>query len=182
MVYLILIPVSHIIYHISHITYHISHITYTHTHIHTYKHTHISHTHMHTYIHIIIQVDAPVSDSIFVNETGCLRFARDYGLIPYVMSVRQIKVFRLATEFILFHRILTYFTEFQYRISPPYFPKDTYRALNRLKIVVSGRLPSREMVKPSSNAHVEKSKRKVCVIVLLCYCVICQYVIVIDTR
>eukprot|EP00601_Ochromonadales_sp_CCMP2298_P029316 CAMPEP_0173342112 /NCGR_PEP_ID=MMETSP1144-20121109/10001_1 /TAXON_ID=483371 /ORGANISM="non described non described, Strain CCMP2298" /LENGTH=477 /DNA_ID=CAMNT_0014288619 /DNA_START=491 /DNA_END=1921 /DNA_ORIENTATION=- len=75
------------------------------------------------------QVDqCPATDSVFVSEVGCMRFARDYGLIPYVMSVRQIK--------------------------------DAYRSCNRSKVIVSGRLPTRDMLaKPHSTAQLEKSKR-----------------------
>lgn len=31
------------------------------------------------------------ADSIFMTESGCLRFARDYGILPYVLSVKQLR-------------------------------------------------------------------------------------------
>jgi len=77
------------------------------------------------------QIDhQPATDSIFITENGALRFARDYGLIPYVMSVRQIK--------------------------------DAYRKLNRPKVIVSSRLPTRDMLnlqKPHSVAQFDKAAR-----------------------
>jgi hypothetical protein len=38
---------------------------------------------------------ATVADSIFISELGALRFARDFGIMPYLMSTSQIReVFR----------------------------------------------------------------------------------------
>jgi hypothetical protein len=54
------------------------------------------------------------TDSIFMTESGTLRFARDYGLIPYVVSVRQIK--------------------------------EIFASVNRPKLIVSSRLPTRDQL------------------------------------
>jgi hypothetical protein len=39
------------------------------------------------------QVDSTThtADSIFISEAGILRFARDYGLTPYVASTKQVR-------------------------------------------------------------------------------------------
>lgn len=38
------------------------------------------------------------TDSLFVSETGCLRFARDYGLSPYACSHAQVRAIFQATH------------------------------------------------------------------------------------
>jgi hypothetical protein len=41
---------------------------------------------------------AHTADSIFISESGALRFARDYGITPYVSSIRQVKeIYRYAS-------------------------------------------------------------------------------------
>jgi hypothetical protein len=42
------------------------------------------------------QVDSTshTADSIFISEAGILRFARDYGLTPYVASTKQVRCFK----------------------------------------------------------------------------------------
>jgi hypothetical protein len=44
------------------------------------------------------QVDSTThtADSIFISEAGILRFARDYGLTPYVASTKQVRVYLSA--------------------------------------------------------------------------------------
>ena len=78
------------------------------------------------------QVDstAHTADSIFVTESGCLRFARDYGITPYVMSTKQIR--------------------------------EIYRTVNRTKLIVSSRLPTRDMLnnKVHSAAQIINANRK----------------------
>ena len=70
------------------------------------------------------------SDSIFITELGCLRFARDYGITPYVASIKQIK--------------------------------EHYRLTNRQKVIVSSRLPTRDMLqnKMHSTAQIASTLRK----------------------
>ena len=39
------------------------------------------------------QKEAPTSipDSLFMTETGCLRFARDYGIVPYLITKSELR-------------------------------------------------------------------------------------------
>lgn len=68
-----------------------------------------------------------VMDSLIITEAGCLRFARDYGLTPYLLSSAQLR--------------------------------EHFRSLNRPKVIVSSRLPTREQI-AKATAPVDRTKKK----------------------
>eukprot|EP01032_Pedospumella_encystans_P019229 gene19229-21866_t len=76
-----------------------------------------------------LEPSAP-ADSIFMTELGCLRFARDYGITPYVSSLKQLR--------------------------------EIYKTVNRPKVIVSSRLPTRDMLqnKLHSAAQLTNATRK----------------------
>jgi len=71
------------------------------------------------------------SDSIIITESGCVKFAMDYGIMPYLLTSKQLK--------------------------------EIFKQVNKQKVIVSSRLPSRDLnthLKASAILQIEKKKNE----------------------